>query len=101
MVVIGAGTSGTVSGVGNKIKERCPHCVVVAVDPLGSILAVPDELNQTDVSYYEVKSSRNLRALLAGRLFNAISLFLLFIYLNYHHKYPQLLNINVLESYLL
>ncbi|KAL0869106.1 hypothetical protein ABMA27_007410 [Loxostege sticticalis] len=55
MVVIGAGTSGTVSGVGNKIKERCPHCVVVAVDPLGSILAVPDELNQTDVSYYEVE----------------------------------------------
>ncbi|KOB66035.1 Cysteine synthase [Operophtera brumata] len=48
MVVISAGTSGTVSGVGHKIKERCPDCVVVGVDPYGSILAQPEELNETD-----------------------------------------------------
>ncbi|CAH0400508.1 unnamed protein product [Chilo suppressalis] len=55
MVVIGAGTSGTVSGVGHKIKERCPNCIVVAIDPLGSILAEPVEGNKTDVQYYEVE----------------------------------------------
>lgn len=55
MVVIGAGTCGTVSGIGHKIKERCPKCIVVAVDPYGSILAVPEELNVTDVVMYEVE----------------------------------------------
>lgn len=54
MVVIGAGTCGTVSGVGHKIKERCPKCVVVAVDPQGSILAEPEELNKSDVEIYQV-----------------------------------------------
>ena len=33
MVVLGAGTGGTVTGVGRRIKEECPNCVVVAVDP--------------------------------------------------------------------
>ena len=28
MVVIGAGTGGTVSGVARKFKEKCPDCVV-------------------------------------------------------------------------
>lgn len=55
MVVMGAGTSGTVSGVAHKIKERCPNCVIVGVDPYGSILAQPEELNQTDVQFYEVR----------------------------------------------
>ncbi|KPJ18205.1 Cystathionine beta-synthase [Papilio machaon] len=55
MVVIGAGTCGTVSGIGHKIKERCPKCVIVGVDPLGSILAEPDELNDSDVGMYEVE----------------------------------------------
>lgn len=55
MVVIGAGTCGTVSGVGHKIKERCPKCVVVAVDPHGSILAEPEELNKTDVEIYQIE----------------------------------------------
>lgn len=54
MVVIGAGTCGTVSGIGHKIKERCPKCVIVGVDPLGSILAEPEELNDSDVGMYEV-----------------------------------------------
>ncbi|KAJ8723906.1 hypothetical protein PYW07_007886 [Mythimna separata] len=55
MVVMGAGTSGTISGVGHKIKERCPQCVVVGVDPYGSILAQPEELNESDVQIYEVE----------------------------------------------
>ncbi|KAJ0173616.1 hypothetical protein K1T71_010765 [Dendrolimus kikuchii] len=55
MVVIGAGTCGTISGVGHKIKERCPKCVVVGVDPYGSILAVPDKINESDVQLYEVE----------------------------------------------
>ncbi|KAL4715069.1 hypothetical protein ACJJTC_014416 [Scirpophaga incertulas] len=55
MVVMGAGTSGTVSGVAHKIKERCPNCIVVGVDPQGSILAHPNDLNQSDVQFYEVE----------------------------------------------
>ncbi|XP_068618944.1 cystathionine beta-synthase-like [Battus philenor] len=55
MVVIGAGTCGTVSGIGHKIKERCPKCIVVGVDPLGSVLAEPEEINKSDVSMYEVE----------------------------------------------
>ncbi|XP_046971385.1 cystathionine beta-synthase-like [Vanessa cardui] len=55
MVVVGAGTCGTVSGIGHKIKERCPKCVIVGVDPHGSILAQPEELNKSDVQMYEVE----------------------------------------------
>ncbi|CAK1550533.1 unnamed protein product [Leptosia nina] len=55
MVVIGAGTCGTISGVAHKIKERCPKCVIVGVDPYGSILAQPEELNASDVQVYEVE----------------------------------------------
>lgn len=54
MVVMGAGTCGTISGVAHKIKERCPRCVVVGVDPYGSILAQPEHMNETDVQIYEV-----------------------------------------------
>ncbi len=45
MIVIGAGTGGTISGVGKKIKEVLPDCKVIGVDPVGSILAQPDYLN--------------------------------------------------------
>ncbi|CAK1583666.1 unnamed protein product [Parnassius mnemosyne] len=55
MVVIGAGTCGTVSGIGHKIKERCPKCIIVGVDPFGSILAEPEEINKSDVQMYEVE----------------------------------------------
>ncbi|XP_049951948.1 cystathionine beta-synthase isoform X1 [Schistocerca serialis cubense] len=55
MVVMGAGTGGTISGVGRKLKEKCPNCIVVGVDPEGSILAEPAELNKTDVTFYEVE----------------------------------------------
>lgn len=55
MVVMGAGTGGTVTGVGRRIKETLPNCRIVAVDPIGSILAEPEHLNQTPVSFYEVE----------------------------------------------
>ncbi|XP_059617676.1 cystathionine beta-synthase [Phlebotomus argentipes] len=55
MVVCGAGTGGTVCGIGRKMKEECPSCVVVAADPEGSILSLPEELNKSDVSFYEVE----------------------------------------------
>uniref|UniRef100_A0A182S7S6 Cystathionine beta-synthase n=1 Tax=Anopheles maculatus TaxID=74869 RepID=A0A182S7S6_9DIPT len=55
MVVIGTGTGGTMTGIGRRIKESCPNCKVIAADPEGSILAEPEELNQTNVSFYEVE----------------------------------------------
>nr|QQY02536.1 cystathionine beta-synthase [Cryptocotyle lingua] len=39
LVVAGAGTGGTVTGLSRKLKEKVPKCVIVAVDPEGSILA--------------------------------------------------------------
>jgi len=55
MIVIGAGTGGTISGIGRKIKEKCPKCKIVGVDPYSSILAQPSELNVTDIVKYEVE----------------------------------------------
>lgn len=55
MVVLGAGTGGTVTGVARKIKEVNPKCQIVAADPEGSILAEPEHLNKTDVTFYEVE----------------------------------------------
>merc|ERR1711899_490444 len=57
MVVLGAGTGGTISGIGRKLKEHWPDCQVVGVDPEGSILAEPEELNKTNVTYYEVEGT--------------------------------------------
>merc|ERR1719361_1464028 len=57
MVVAGAGTGGTIAGIGRKMKEHNPDCQVVGVDPEGSILAEPEELNKTNVTYYEVEGT--------------------------------------------
>jgi cystathionine beta-synthase len=51
MVVISAGTGGTLTGIARKIKEKAPNCKIVAVDPEGSILAVPETLNGAITSY--------------------------------------------------
>jgi len=46
MVVVGVGTGGTITGIARKLKEKLGSSVtVVGVDPKGSILAVPDKLN--------------------------------------------------------
>lgn len=55
VVVIGAGTGGTITGIGRKFKEKLPQCKVVGVDPHGSIIALPENLNQTDIESYEVE----------------------------------------------
>ncbi|PIO25817.1 hypothetical protein AB205_0183370, partial [Aquarana catesbeiana] len=55
MMVAGAGTGGTITGLARKLKEKCPKCKVIAVDPEGSILAEPEQLNQTDKTGYEVE----------------------------------------------
>ncbi|CAG0884748.1 unnamed protein product [Cyprideis torosa] len=38
MLVAGAGTGGTLTGIGRKMKENCPSCRIVAADPAGSKL---------------------------------------------------------------
>ncbi|CAL8080907.1 unnamed protein product [Orchesella dallaii] len=55
MVVCGAGTGGTVTGIGRKVKESLPTCKVVGVDPEGSILAEPESLNKSSITAYEVE----------------------------------------------
>lgn len=38
MFVMGSGTGGTVTGVARKLRERNPNCIIVTVDPKGSII---------------------------------------------------------------
>jgi cystathionine beta-synthase len=45
MIVAGAGTGGTITGIAKRLKEYNPKLIVIGVDPVGSILAVPDSLN--------------------------------------------------------
>jgi cystathionine beta-synthase len=44
-IVIAAGTGGTLTGIARKMKDTVPQCKVIAVDPVGSILAQPECLN--------------------------------------------------------
>ncbi len=44
MIVIGAGTGGTITGVARRLKEANPNCIVVGADPVGSILAGGDHV---------------------------------------------------------
>ena len=39
MVVMSAGTGGTLTGVSRRIRETLPQCEIIGVDPVGSILA--------------------------------------------------------------
>ncbi|XP_047420419.1 cystathionine beta-synthase isoform X1 [Sciurus carolinensis] len=55
MLVATAGTGGTITGIARKLKEKCPGCRIIGVDPEGSILAEPEELNQTEQTFYEVE----------------------------------------------
>uniref|UniRef100_A0A4W6FFM0 Cystathionine beta-synthase n=1 Tax=Lates calcarifer TaxID=8187 RepID=A0A4W6FFM0_LATCA len=51
MLVAGAGTGGTLTGVARKLKERCPNVKIVGVDPEGSILVESKEKNEKKVSF--------------------------------------------------
>jgi cystathionine beta-synthase len=84
MVVIGAGTGGTITGVAQRLKEHSPDCVIVGADPIGSILGggdhvapykvegigydfIPDVLERSLVDVW-VKTSDRQSFLLARRL---------------------------------
>jgi cystathionine beta-synthase len=55
-LVVSAGTGGTLTGTGRKLKERLPNLTIVGVDPVGSILAEPDALNERDrLTSYKVE----------------------------------------------
>uniref|UniRef100_A0A0K0F2S1 cystathionine beta-synthase n=1 Tax=Strongyloides venezuelensis TaxID=75913 RepID=A0A0K0F2S1_STRVS len=43
MVVVGAGTGGTISGIARKIKSQIPNAKIVGVDPVGSSLSNPSD----------------------------------------------------------
>lgn len=50
MVVMGAGTGGSITGVARRLKRDRPDCIVVGADPVGSILA-----GGTEVGTYKVE----------------------------------------------
>lgn len=55
-IVVGAGTGGTITGIMRKFKELSPSTKIIGVDPVGSILAHPHELNEEEHgSFYEVE----------------------------------------------
>jgi cystathionine beta-synthase len=54
-VVITAGTGGQITGISRKLKELDPNIVVVGVDPNGSILAQPMDLNKEGIHSYKVE----------------------------------------------
>jgi cystathionine beta-synthase len=51
MIVVGAGTGGTISGIARKLKEKLPNVLVIGVDPVGSLLACDTD----PISGYEVE----------------------------------------------
>ncbi|XP_030577243.1 cystathionine beta-synthase-like isoform X2 [Archocentrus centrarchus] len=55
MLVASAGTGGTITGIGRKLKEKCPNIKIIGVHPKGSILAEPEELNKTNRNQSEVE----------------------------------------------
>ncbi|WEW57936.1 cystathionine beta-synthase [Emydomyces testavorans] len=45
-IVAGAGTGGTITGLSRGLKKHNPNVTVIAADPHGSILALPESLNE-------------------------------------------------------
>lgn len=72
MVVMGAGTGGTISGIGKRVKQDCANCLVIAAEPDGSTMIntrgkahpfliegiggqeIPETLDKTVVDNFEV-----------------------------------------------
>lgn len=55
-VVAGTGTGGTITGIGRKLKQALgDKCRLIAADPYGSILSLPESLNETDIQIYDVE----------------------------------------------
>lgn len=51
-VFMGVGTGGTITGTARKLKELNPNIKVIGIDPMGSLLALPAELNTSEKSYH-------------------------------------------------
>lgn len=45
-VIAGAGTGGTITGIARGLRKHNPNVKVIAADPHGSILALPENLNK-------------------------------------------------------
>ncbi|XP_050439294.1 cystathionine beta-synthase [Adelges cooleyi] len=55
-IVIGTGTGGTMTGIGRYFKQALgDKCRIIAADPYGSILALPEKLNESDIQFYQVE----------------------------------------------
>lgn len=46
MLVAGAGTGGTVTGIARGLRKHNPDVKIIAADPQGSVLALPSQLNE-------------------------------------------------------
>ncbi|KAF3906509.1 hypothetical protein ABW20_dc0107062 [Dactylellina cionopaga] len=51
MLVAGAGTGGTITGIAKGLKKHKKDITIIAADPHGSILAVPEQLNTSTEGY--------------------------------------------------
>lgn len=45
-VIAGAGTGGTVTGIARGLRKHNPEIKIIAADPQGSVLALPESLNE-------------------------------------------------------
>lgn len=55
-LVAGTGTGGTITGIGRRLKQELgDKCRIIAADPYGSVLSLPESLNKTDVQTYDVE----------------------------------------------
>ena len=56
MLVAGAGTGGAITGLGRRMRDSCKSCLVIGVDPEGSLLAEPQSLNyESEIKGWEVE----------------------------------------------
>ncbi|KAL1858981.1 cystathionine beta-synthase [Diaporthe australafricana] len=54
-IVAGAGTGGTISGIAKGIRKHNKDVKIIAADPFGSILALPETLNHGDLANVSYK----------------------------------------------
>lgn len=54
MIVVSAGTGGTISGIGRRIKENLPNCQIIGADAVGSVIARPKSLNELNAKMSKV-----------------------------------------------
>ncbi|KAJ0116552.1 hypothetical protein N8I77_008108 [Diaporthe amygdali] len=54
-IVAGAGTGGTISGIAKGIRKHNKDVKIIAADPFGSILALPEILNQGELANVSYK----------------------------------------------